>query len=178
MDFVLGLLRTQGDEDSVFIVLDRFSKIAYFITCSKNNDATQVAELYFKEVIRLPDIVRSIISDTDTNFLCHFWITLWKKLETKLKFSTIYHLLTDGQTKVTDRTLRVLLRVLIKTHAKAWNLLFPYVEFAYNKALHKSTGISPFKIVYDIEPLTLRDLTPRVPEGKPSMETKRRIKEI
>jgi len=73
---------------------------------------------------------RSIISDWNTKFLSHFWITLWKKLGTKLKYSTTFHPHTDGQTKVTNRTLRTLLRAMIEPHAKLWDLLLALVEFA------------------------------------------------
>jgi hypothetical protein len=113
MDFVLGLPRTQRGSDSIFVVVEKFSKMAQFIPCQKTSNATHIANLFFEEVVRLHGLPRSIVSDRDTKFVGHFWRTLWKRLGMNLSFSSTYHPQTDVQTEVVNRILGNLLRSLV-----------------------------------------------------------------
>ena len=50
MNFVLGLLRLKRGRYSIFIVINRFSNITHFISCYKTDDATNIANLFFRKI--------------------------------------------------------------------------------------------------------------------------------
>jgi hypothetical protein len=93
----VGFLRTQRGIDFFYVVVDRFPKMAHFIACTKTSEVTNIANMFFKEVVRLHGSTNIIVSNRDTRFVGNFWRNLWKKLGTNLNFILAYHPHTDGK---------------------------------------------------------------------------------
>lgn len=96
---LLGLPQNKNGRDSIFVVVDHFSKIAHLIACQEVVDASHVANLFFQNIVRFHGIPKSIVLDGDNKILSYFWKTLWAKLGTKVLSSTTCHLKRMGKQK-------------------------------------------------------------------------------
>jgi hypothetical protein len=68
--------------------------------------------------------------------------------------SSAHHPQTDGQTERTHRTLEEMLRHFVHDRQQDWESLLPAVQYAYNTAVHASTGYSPFFLNHHRHPRT------------------------
>ncbi|WVZ52463.1 hypothetical protein U9M48_003517 [Paspalum notatum var. saurae] len=87
MDFIVGLPRTQKGYNSIWVVVDRLTKVAHFIPVNTTYSGARLAELYISRIEQLHD-----------------------SLDSKLRFSTAYHPQTDGETERTNQILEDMLR--------------------------------------------------------------------
>ena len=72
MNFVVRLPVTGRKYDSVWVVVDRLTKLAHFLPVRTDYALDKLAELYIKEIVRLHRILVSIISDRDPRFTSRF----------------------------------------------------------------------------------------------------------
>lgn len=162
MDFIGPLPPSPEGYNFIWVIIDRFSSMVHLIALKTSATATELAERYLREVVRLHGIACSIVSDRDPRFTSVFWTEAHRLLGTKLMMSTSFHPQTDGATERANRVINAILRAVIQPDQSDWYDKLPLVEFAINSAVNKSTGYAPFELNYGFIP-TLRGLLDRVP---------------
>jgi hypothetical protein len=68
MDFIVGLPRTQKGNDSIWVIVDRLTKVAHFLPVKTSYNVSRLAEMYVDNILKLHGAVRSIVSDRGPQF--------------------------------------------------------------------------------------------------------------
>ena len=73
MDFITKLPRSNGCTE-LWVVIDRFSKMAHFIPLEEDKKiAKDLARIFAREICRLHGLPRDIVSDCDSRFTSNTW---------------------------------------------------------------------------------------------------------
>jgi len=127
MDFIVGLPKSEG-YTKIWVIVDRFSKMAHFIPLKTEEHIKELALIFLKEIWRLHGLPETIISNRDTRFTSKFWMSLMQLLQVKLNVSTAFHPETDGQTERINQTLEQYLRSYCLYQQDDWVSLLPFVQ--------------------------------------------------
>jgi hypothetical protein len=66
MDFIIGLPRTQNGYDSIWVIVDRLTKVAHFVLVKMTYTGPQLAELYIAKIVYLHGVPKKIVFDRGT----------------------------------------------------------------------------------------------------------------
>ena len=72
MDFIVGLPRTQTSHDAIWVIVDRLTKLTYFLAICNTFSLERLARLYIDEVVKLHGVPITIVSDQDPWFTSQF----------------------------------------------------------------------------------------------------------
>jgi hypothetical protein len=113
MNFIVDLSKTQKGFDSIFVVVDRVTKVARFTPTVMTVRIPRVAELFFKEIFVNYGLSREIISSRYRKFMSEFWKSLFKLCGTKINMSSAYHPEIDGQNERINMSIEDMLRMYV-----------------------------------------------------------------
>jgi hypothetical protein len=130
------------------VVVDRFSKSAYFLPLTHPFTTKTVADKFVEGIIKLHGMPISIISDRDPIFVSKFWQEFFKFSGTKLKLRSAYHPQTDGQTKVVNHCVEQYLRCFVHQWPRRWTSYLPWAKYWYNTTYQIFAGMTPFQALY------------------------------
>jgi hypothetical protein len=145
MDFIVGLPNTSRHHDSIWVIVDRFTKVAHFLPVHTTDKAQKYAELYIDQIVCLHGLPQTIVSDRGAQFVARFWEQLQESLGTNLIRSLAYHPQTDGQTERVNQILEDMLRACAIDCGKNWDKYLSLAEFAYNNSYQSSLKMTPFE---------------------------------
>jgi hypothetical protein len=72
MDFIVGLPQTSQMHDSIWVIIDKLTKIAHFLPVHTTYTAKKYVETYLEKIIRLHGVPKTIISDRGAQFVARF----------------------------------------------------------------------------------------------------------
>jgi hypothetical protein len=148
MDFIVGPPNTSQKHDSIWVIIDRLTKIAHFLPVHTTYSAKKYAEVYLDQIVRLHGVPKTIIFDRGAQFIARFWEQLQFALGTKLIRSSAYHPQTDGQTERVNQILEDMLRACIIHNGMSWDKCLALAEFSYNNSYQSSLQMAPFEVLY------------------------------
>jgi hypothetical protein len=148
IDFIMGLSRTQSGYDSIWVIVDRLTNVAYFIPVTTTYSGPQLTELYMSRIVCLHGVPKKIVFDRGTHFTLKFWERLHETLDTQLRFSSTYHPQIDGQTERVNQILEDMLRACTLQYGRSWDKSLSYAEFSYNNSYQESLKMTPFEMLY------------------------------
>jgi len=79
MDFITDLPKWEGD-DAILIIIDRLTKMAHFLPCTKEINARQFSDLFMREIFRLHGLPTDIITHRGSIFTSDLWKETTKQL--------------------------------------------------------------------------------------------------
>ena len=148
MDFITGLPTSSRGNDSIWVIVDRLSKVTHFLPVKTTYQSSQLAELYIARIVSLHGVPKNIVSDRGTQFTSRFWKKVQEGLGPRLDFSTAYHPQTDGQTERVNQILEDMLRACVLEYGSKWEDCLPFAEFSYNNSYQASLQMAPFEFMY------------------------------
>lgn len=164
----------------VIVAVDHLTRYAE-TAALRAGTADAVGTFLLNRIILRHGAPRELLSDRGRVFLSDVIEALLKACRIVHRTTTAYHPQTNGLTERFNRTLGDMLAMYVSYDHSNWDMILPFVTYAYNTAKQATTGFSPFFLVYGREPSCLLDTilpySPDVSEALSISDVTRRAEE-
>lgn len=131
----------------------------------RNATAEAIAPFILHNIVLRHGAPRALISDRGKSFMAHTVEALLRVYRIDHRLTSPYHPQTNGLTERFNHTLAAMLSMYISDNHSNWDIILPFVTFAYNTSVQSTTRFSPFYLVYGREPSTILDAVLPYPEN-------------
>jgi transposase InsO family protein len=141
------LPRTSKGNRYIIVAMDYFTKWPEAKAIADIKAGT-VAKFIYEEIICRHGVPKEILSDRGTSFVNQVIDELCKNFQTKHRLTSPYRPQTNGMVERFNRTLGECIAKLASSEDKEWDNFVDAILFAYRTKKHKTTGFTPFYLIY------------------------------
>jgi hypothetical protein len=145
-DFAGPFNTDESGSDSVWIIVDRFSKSSHFFPIKKKDSPETLARLFIARYIPLHGLPLVILSDRDLRFLALIWQAVMRMLGIEIALTTARHQQANGQSESVVGSLSRMLRAYASRFKHKWVPFLGIAEYCYNAFPHSTTKLPPFVV--------------------------------
>lgn len=96
IDFIVSLPHSPKGYNFIWVIMDRMTKVAHFLSVKTSYGVAKYAQLYLEEILRLHGAPLSIILNRGSQFTSCFWEAFQEALGTRVDLSSTFHPQIDG----------------------------------------------------------------------------------
>jgi hypothetical protein len=153
LDFVIELLNNR-EYNAIFMMINWLSKMHHYISCIIDENDTTVEEtkkLFIQHVWKLHELLITMISNRDSQFISFVWNTICRMLRIKAKLFIAFHSKTNDQSEIFNQKMKRYLRVYVNYQQNDWADWLFMTEYAFNAFISIITQMFSFFVNYEFE---------------------------
>ena len=150
MDLIYPMPKSKDGNVAILVWEDYATRWSEAIPLEDTSAATLGKAFWFHVVCRF-GCPRTVLTDLGRNFVSSMFEELLRYTKTSRLRTTAYHPQTDGLVERQNQTLKTMIRTYVNRKQDDWDILLPYLSFAYNTSVHSATGSTPYFLLYGKE---------------------------
>lgn len=150
MDLIYPMPKSKDGNVAILVWEDYATRWSEAIPLEDTSAATLGKAFWFHVVCRF-GCPKTVLTDLGRNFVSSMFEELLRFTKTNRLRTTAYHPQTDGLVERQNQTLKTMIRTYVNRKQDDWDILLPYLSFAYNTSVHSATGATPYFLLYGKE---------------------------